>query len=149
MLSITTEREENTLFIWCHFISGSDALGCKVVIVNYNPSVKNITGLLMRKGSEQIAEGQFTLNHSNGFCFHRVFAFDVETDNTISGLAIEGFVPLFAENIQCTQCVEKGITILSCFVLSFLHTITEVFTLVLLFICQHLNTKYMTNSILF
>ena len=35
MLSITTEREENTLFIWCHFISGSDALGCKVAIVNY------------------------------------------------------------------------------------------------------------------
>ena len=109
MLSIATEREENILFIRCHFISGSDALGCKVVIVSYDPNVKNVTGLLMRKDSDQFAEGQFTLNHSNGFCFHRVFAFDIETDNTISDLAIEGFVPFFTENIQCTQCVEKGI----------------------------------------
>ena len=109
VLSITTEREENILFIKCYFISGSDALGCKVVIVNYNPYVKNVTGFLMRKGSDQFAEGQFILNHSNESCFHQVFAFDIETDNTISDLAIEGFVPLFIESIQCTQCVEKGI----------------------------------------
>ena len=118
MLSVTTEREENILFIRCYFISGSDALGCKVVIVSYNPYVKNVTGFLMRKGSDQFAEGQFTLNNfTNGFCFYQVFAFDIETDNTISDLTIEGFVLLFTENVQCTQCIEKGIILL----LSLLH----------------------------
>ena len=75
---------ENIIVIDCHFINGSDAQGCKVVIVSDHPSVDNITTMLIRSNeSDLIASGQLTLTYHID-CYHHVLAFDIETNGTIS-----------------------------------------------------------------
>ena len=68
----------------CHFINGSDAQGCKVVIVSDHPSLNNITTMLIRSNeSDLIASGQLTLTYHID-CYHHVLAFDIEANGTIS-----------------------------------------------------------------
>ena len=90
---------ESTIDIQCWFIHGSDALGCKVVLVSDYPNVSDVYTKLSR--SNMSASGQLSLNQ-NLSCYQRVFAFDIDVNNnTISNLAIEGNITAKA----ITDCV--------------------------------------------
>ena len=52
---VTAEADdEETLVVECHFINGSDALGCLVVLVSDIKQVKNISETFYRNGSELV-----------------------------------------------------------------------------------------------
>ena len=84
---------ESTIDIQCWFIHGSDALGCKIVLVSDYPSVNNEQTMLLRSNTS--ASGRFNLTHKVS-CYHRVFAFDIDVNNTLSNLTIE-------ENLNSTM----------------------------------------------
>ena len=75
---------ESTIDIQCWFIHGSDALGCKVVLVSDCPNISDVHANLSR--SNMSASGQL----NNIACYQRVFAFYIDVNNTISNLTIEG-----------------------------------------------------------
>ena len=89
---------ESTIDIQCWFIHGSDALGCKVVLVSDCPNISDVHANLSR--SNMLASGQLSLTY-NISCYQRVFAFDINVNNTISNLAIEG-----SKN-NCRLCVHS------------------------------------------
>ena len=96
---------ESTIDIQCWFIHGSDALGCKVVLVSDCPNISDVHANLSR--SDMSAIGQLTLTYI--FCYHRVFAFDIDVNNTISNLTVEGVIQpmaggVYAGNIMATMC---------------------------------------------
>ena len=80
---------ESTIDIQCWFIHGSDALGCKVVPVSDCPNISAVHVNLSR--SDTSASGQLCLT-SSIVCYQRVFAFDIDVNNTISYLAVEGTI---------------------------------------------------------
>ena len=80
---------ESTIDIQCWFIHGSDALGCKIVLVSDCPTVDDEHAILLR--SDMSASKQLSLTH-NVLCYCRVFAFDIDVNNTLSNLTIEGTV---------------------------------------------------------
>ena len=82
---------ESAIDIQCWFIHGSDALGCKVVLVSDCPNVSDVHAKLSRNDNIMSATGQLTITH-NISCYHRVFAFDIDINNTISNLTIEGTI---------------------------------------------------------
>ena len=84
-----TVVDESTIDIQCWFIHGSDALGCKVVLVSVCPNISDIHANLSR--SDMSASGQLSLIH-NISCYHRVFAFGIDVNNTVSNLTIEGII---------------------------------------------------------
>ena len=86
-----TVMDESTITIQCWFIHGSDAMGCKVVLVSNCSNISDVHANLSR--SDISASGQLSLAH-NIFCYHRVFAFDIDVTNTISNLTIEGMIKL-------------------------------------------------------
>ena len=78
---------ESTIDIQCWFIHGSDALGCKVILVSNCPNISDVHANLSR--SDMLASGHLSLTH-NISCYRRVYAFDIDVNNTISNLTIEG-----------------------------------------------------------
>ena len=97
---------KSTIDIQCWFIHGSDALGCNVVLVSDCPNISDVHANLSR--SDMSASGQLSLAH-NIFCYHRVIAFDIDINNTLSNLTIEGMIrPMavgaYAGNIMATMC---------------------------------------------
>ena len=100
-----TVLNESTIDIQCWFIHGSDALGCKVVLVSDCPNISDVHANLSR--SDMSAIGQLTSTYI--FCYHRVFAFDIDVNNTISNLTVEGVIQpmaggVYAGNIMATVC---------------------------------------------
>ena len=92
-----TVVEESTVAIQCLFIHGSDALGCKVVLVSNCSNVSDIYANISRNNNVTMsASGKLNLAH-NISCYSRVFAFDIDINNTISNLTIEGMIK-FIEN---------------------------------------------------
>ena len=92
----------NNIDVSCHFINGSDAQGCKVVIVSDHPSVDDITTMLIRSNeSDLIASGQLTLTYHID-CYHHVLAFDIEANGTISiNWAIRERIERENSDLQC------------------------------------------------
>ena len=88
---------ESTIDIQCWFIHGSDALGCKVVLVSDCPNISDIHANLSR--SDMSAFGQLSLTH-NVSCYHRVFAYDIDIKNTIGNLTIEGLIKPMAVGVH-------------------------------------------------
>ena len=80
---------ECTIDIQYWFIDGSDSLGCKVVLVSDCPNISDVHANLSR--SDMSASVQLSLTH-NISCYHRVFAFDIDVNNAISNLTIEGMI---------------------------------------------------------
>ena len=80
-----TVVDESTIDIQCWFIHGSDALGCKVVLVSDYSNINNVQVHLSRNDTS--ASVQLSPTH-NISCYQRVFAFDIDVNNTISNLAI-------------------------------------------------------------
>ena len=91
---------ESTIDIQCWFIHGSDALGCKVVLVSEYKDEAVI--IIERNNSITSASGTFNLTHQNS-CYSRVLAFDIEHNKTISNLSIEGNLqPRVTLNTLCS-----------------------------------------------
>ena len=90
---------ESTIDIQCWFIHGSDALGCEIVLVSDYPSVKNEQTIFLRSNTS--ASGRLNLTHKVS-CYHQVFAFDIEVNNTFSNLTINGTVKTMAD--MCCMC---------------------------------------------
>ena len=94
---------ESTVDIQCLFIKGSDALGCKVVFVSECTGVDyhQYTNL---SRVNTTASGQLRLNLSyKNPCHHRVFAYDIEIDNTTSSLPIDGIINNIKQLIENTE----------------------------------------------
>ena len=66
--------------IQCLFISGSDAVGCKVVVVSDHQGINNETINLTRNNTS--AHGQLNLTHK-AYCYHRLLAHTITTDHQI------------------------------------------------------------------
>lgn len=89
--------EKGTLNIECHFISGTNAEGCMVVLVSNFIEVNNISKTFYRRNSELISSGKLNLNESN-FCYHQVFGYDVESNGSISDLALPGNLTILGKS---------------------------------------------------
>ena len=94
----TTVTGGFTIDIQCWFIHGSDARGCKVVLVS---EYKDEVVIIERNNDNVIsASGTFNLTYPVS-CYSRMLAFDVEHNNTLSNLSIEGKIqPTLALNTK-------------------------------------------------
>ena len=96
-----TVMGESAIDIQCWFIHGSDALGCKVVLVSYHPGVHNET-MNITRNNIMSASGTFNSTQPVS-CYNRVFAFDIEINNTLSNVDIEGkFQSTATTNSMCS-----------------------------------------------
>ena len=88
-----TVVDESTIAMQCFFIHGSDALGCKVVLVSNCTNVRNIHTIITRSNSTMItsASRRLSLTHTIS-CYHKLHAFSIDINDTISNLMIEGIV---------------------------------------------------------
>ena len=114
MISVTSDVQavtatvvgDSTIDIQCHFIHGSDAVGCKVVLASKCPTVQDEHVNLLRNA------GSFVANHSlkltnNISCYYRVFANDIDVNETIGNLTIEGEIRTIENKIK------SGITVVN------------------------------------
>ena len=95
---------ESTIDIQCLFIHGSDAVGCKVVLVSDHPGVNNETETLLKRNTSASALGQLNLT-LKAACYHRVLAYTCEVNYTTNNFYIEEmlFSNLYSvTNIACT-----------------------------------------------
>ena len=97
---------ESTIDIQCLFIHGSDALGCKVVLISDCPNISDVDANLSR--SAMLVIGQLTITH-NISCYHRVFAFDIDVNNTVSNLTIEGMIKPMAGGVHIGNRVSNNV----------------------------------------
>ena len=88
---------ESTIDIQCLFIHGSDAVGCKVVLVSDHPGVNNETETFLKNNSS--AFGQLKLTHQVG-CYQRVLACTINVDNSMSNFIITKMLN-FGTNTSC------------------------------------------------
>lgn len=81
---------EYSIHIQCLFIHGSDAVGCKVVVLgdcqgtDYQQSIN-----LIRQVHDILASGQLNVSERSS-CYHRVFAYGIDANYTTSALRVEG-----------------------------------------------------------
>ena len=109
-----TVVDESTIAIQCLFIHGSDALGCKVVLVSNCSNISDVYANISRNNNVIMsASGKLSLAH-NISCYYQVFAFDIDINNTISNLTIEGRIKVM-ENIE-----PAGNRIIQCMTISIL-----------------------------
>ena len=98
-----TVVRESTIDIQCLFIERSDAIGCKVVFVSECTGVDYHQYTNLSRVTTT-ASGQLRLSLSYGnSCHHRVFAYNIEIDNTTSSLAIEGIINNIKQLIENTE----------------------------------------------
>ena len=88
----------NTFRIHCDFISGSDALGCLVILVG---KYDNTTITLLRNSTN--SEVNVTESVS---CYKGVLGFDIEGDGQIGNLAVPG--RLFPDIYSNTKCLPQS-----------------------------------------
>ena len=92
MVTAIEIETENTVLVYCDFISGSNAEGCMVILVG---EVNNVTANIERNFSKLF---NFTLS-----CYHEIFAFDIESDGSVGELAISGVLMSVRNNT--TPCL--------------------------------------------
>ena len=90
---------ESIINILCHFIHGSDAVGCKVVLASKCPIVQDEHVKLLRNAGSNLANHSLKLT-SNISCFYRVFANDIDVNETIGNLTIEGEIRTMENRIN-------------------------------------------------
>ena len=92
---------EDSIDIECYFLNGSDAQGCRVVIVSDHSSVGNITAMLIRHNeSDSTVSGRVNLTYHID-CYHHVLAFDIEANGTISSFATRREIKLNETLSRC------------------------------------------------
>ena len=92
-----TVVRESTIDIQCLFIHGSDAVGCKVVLVSDHPGVNNETVNLMRENAS--ASAQLKLTHQLG-CYQGVLAYTINVNNSMNNFIITEMLN-FGTNNSC------------------------------------------------
>ena len=94
--SVTAEAvNEYTFNITCCFLDETDLKTCKVVLVSDHPSIENVTKIFTFASSNrwnQCFQSQLTLSLTLSSCYHGVYGFDVEVNNTLTSgdIAIKG-----------------------------------------------------------
>ena len=71
----------DSIIVQCDFITGSNAQGCMVVLVG---EFENITVNLEQNGCDVV-----NVSHPLS-CYHKIFAFDIESDGSVGTLAVPG-----------------------------------------------------------
>ena len=102
------KKGNRTLSFQCHFINGTDALGCKIVLVSNNNRVDNFSTTFYRKNSKLILHEEVNVSEDLS-CYHSVFGFDVESDNSTSDLALPGDLNI-SSNSDCTPRKMKDVS---------------------------------------
>ena len=131
---IATVVNDSTVSIQCTFIYGSDAMGCRVVLVSDHSSVGNEAINIYIQRHDQFGSGRFSLVYPVS-CYSEVLASDIEFNNVLSDVKI---VAKLQQPLNTQSC--SGLCILStlycigiafnnnsysccCFTLSFLDSI--------------------------
>ena len=89
----------STINIQCLFIHGSDAVGCKVVLASKCPIVQDEYVNLLRNAGSTVANHSLKLT-SNISCYYRVFANDIDVNETIGNLTVEGEIRTIKNRIK-------------------------------------------------
>ena len=105
------EIDEYTVKVHCYFIDGSDAQGCLVVFSSNLTHVKSKSIELILMENDSMAWSVANLARSIS-CYHQVFAFDIETDGSISDLAIEGSIITNQSQAVCPVVSQGTLAIL-------------------------------------
>ena len=98
-----TPVDEYTLDVRCSFIPGSDAIGCHIVLDSDHSNVERENATLRRKPHTLYASGRLNLTHK-AHCYDRVFAFNIDSNNSTSNFSIEGELPQ-KSNLTCLGTV--------------------------------------------
>ena len=93
---------ESTIDVHCWFIHGSDALGCQAVLVSNCSSVDDESTILTRIDMSRSASEKLSLIH-NVSCYYRVFAHDIDVNNTLSNLSIEGNIIIMDDTVHLSK----------------------------------------------
>ena len=67
---IIISKEEDTYFIQCSYLNGSDASGCVYILVSREEGMENVTGFIEREDNLEVA---------NIGCYREVLAYDNST----------------------------------------------------------------------
>ena len=112
---------ESTIDIQCLFIHGSDAVGCKVVLVSDHPGVNNETKTLLRTNTSAFGQVKVML-HQVG-CYQRVLAYSIDVNNITNNIFIEGKLNSVTNSIivcsgkirtkNCTIDINSNIAVIS------------------------------------
>ena len=109
LLSVTSDVQsvtatvvrESTIDIQCLFIHGSDAVGCKVVLVSDHSDVNNETATLLKTNTSAFGQLNLTLKAA---CYHRVLAYTFDVNYTTNNFYIEEILysNYSVTNIECS-----------------------------------------------
>ena len=96
---IVQEVESANFNVQCHFIPGSDAQGCMVLLIG---QFDNHTMTLIRRRADMLHSEQLELKYRTLSCYHSVVVYDVESDGSIGTLAVPGHLETSTStNRQC------------------------------------------------
>ena len=71
----------------CHFLTGSDALGCMVILIGQS---SNHTVKLMKRSADIVHTEELKLENKSLSCYDRIVAFDIESDGSVGALSVPG-----------------------------------------------------------
>ena len=94
---------EFAIVVDCHFIKGSDAYGCKIVLVSDLPGVNSEQATLHRNNT--YASGRLNLTHKTS-CYHQITAYQIDNNKKISNFFIEEKV-ISATGILCSSKLQN------------------------------------------
>ena len=81
--------------VQCDFISGSNAQGCMVVLVGELGNITVDINNLEQNGSKIV-----NVSHPLS-CYHKIFAFDIESDGSNGTLAVPGVIMTSDNGAMC------------------------------------------------
>lgn len=81
------ELESGNFNVTCHFLTGSDALGCMVILIGQS---SNHTMKLMKRSADIVHTEELKLENKSLSCYDRIVAFDIESDGSVGTLSVPG-----------------------------------------------------------
>jgi hypothetical protein len=95
--------KEFEINVTCHFFTGSDALGCMVILIG---QFSNHTMKLMKRSADNnITEHteELKLEANSLSCYDRIVAFDIESDGSVGTLPVPGHLMSAAVHLERTK----------------------------------------------
>lgn len=103
------ELESGNFNVTCHFLTGSDALGCMVILIGQS---SNHTMKLMKRSADTVHTEELKLENKSLSCYDRIIAFDIESDGSVGTMSVPGHlmpVPGHLERSTDRPCIaNKG-----------------------------------------
>ena len=82
--------ESGDLNVTCHFLTGSDALGCVVILIGQS---SNLTMKLMKRSADTLHTKVLKLKHKSLSCYkYRIVAFDIESNGLTGIMPVPGYL---------------------------------------------------------